>query len=78
MAPLRWVFLVAAAPKPEADARLGAALDAPVFGRGFALPKLGIVFLIPHLCKRARPKQASKIEANAITNVRRCGLVELR
>jgi hypothetical protein len=47
MAPLRWVFLGAAAPKPEADARLGAALDAPVFGRGFALPKLGIVLLIP-------------------------------
>jgi hypothetical protein len=37
--------LGAAAPKPEA--RLGADLDAPVFGRGFALPKLGIVLLIP-------------------------------
>jgi hypothetical protein len=68
--------LGAAAPKPEA--RLGADLDAPVFGRGFALPKLGIVLLIPLLCKRARPKQASNKEAFAITYVRRCGLVELR
>jgi hypothetical protein len=53
-------------------------LDAPVFGRGFALPKLGIVLLIPLLCKRARPEQTSEKEANAITYVRRCGLVELR
>jgi hypothetical protein len=42
---LRWVFLGAAVPKPEPEDRLGADFDAPVFGRGLALPKLGIVSL---------------------------------
>jgi hypothetical protein len=31
------------APKPELAARFGADFDAPVFGRGLALPKLGIL-----------------------------------
>jgi hypothetical protein len=38
------------APKAEPDARLGADFDAPVFGRGDALPKLAMVLLIPLLC----------------------------
>jgi hypothetical protein len=33
---------------PNAEpARLGAAFDAPVFGRGDALPKLAMVYLLP-------------------------------
>jgi hypothetical protein len=44
---LRWVFLGAADPKLEPEDRFGADFDAPVFGRGLALPKLGIVLLIP-------------------------------
>ena len=58
-------------------ARLGAAFDAPVFGRGDALPKLAMVLLIPLLCGEHGQRKPQK-EANAITNVRRCGLVELR
>jgi len=42
---LRCVFLGAADPKPEPEVRFGADFDAPVFGRGLALPKLGIVSL---------------------------------
>jgi hypothetical protein len=44
---LRWVFFGAADadPYPEPEARLGADFDAAVFGRGLALPKLGIFFL---------------------------------
>jgi hypothetical protein len=53
-------------------------LDAPVFGRGFALPKLGIVLLIPLYVNEHGQSKPQLIEALCNNNVRRCGLVELR
>jgi hypothetical protein len=56
---------------------LGADFDAPVFGRGLALPKLGIVSLFLFYVNE---HGQSKPQKSGICNnyVRRCGLVELR
>jgi hypothetical protein len=62
---LRWGFFGADdfAPKAEPDARLGAAFDAPDFGRGAALPKLAMVLLASSFYDEHGRKKNLKFEA---------------
>jgi len=75
---LRCDFFGAAAEpaNPEAPDLRGAALAAPVFGRGADLPKLGIVLIASSFIGTRRQEKAQIMRSFCCVCL--CGLVELR